>query len=85
MLPPPRFGETHGELRKEAAMERFVAMILGIAAWLAVAGVALSTVNAWSDNNQVLAFLPILAAVVIAWAIGEYVTARVVGAEGKVH
>jgi len=29
------------------------------------------------DKNQILMFLPILAAVVVAWAIGELVTERV--------
>ena len=41
------------------------------------AGVAISVVNAWSDQNQVLAFFPILGAVIVAWAIGEVVTAHV--------
>jgi hypothetical protein len=58
-------------------MDRLAAVSLGIIAWLAVAGVAVSVVNVWGDDNQVLAFLPILAAVVVAWAIGEVVTARV--------
>jgi hypothetical protein len=31
------------------------------------------------DKNQVLMFLPILAAVIAAWAIGEVVTDRVFG------
>lgn len=58
-------------------MERFVALALGVVAWSAVAGVAISVVNAWSDQNQVLAFFPILGAVIAAWAIGEVVTAHV--------
>jgi hypothetical protein len=29
------------------------------------------------DKNQILMFLPILGAVVVAWAIGEVVTERV--------
>jgi len=58
-------------------MERAVALALGILAWTAVAGVAVSVVDTWSDGNQVLAFFPILVAVVLAWAIGEVVTAHV--------
>jgi hypothetical protein len=34
------------------------------------------------DKNQVLMFLPILAAVVLAWAVGEAVTERVFDEEG---
>jgi flagellar biosynthesis protein FliQ len=58
-------------------MERLIALLVGILAWAAVAGIAVSVVNAWSDENQILAFLPIAAAVVVAWAIGEVVTERV--------
>ena len=58
-------------------MERFIALFVGVLAWAAVAGIAVSVVNAWSDENQILAFLPIAAAVIVAWAIGEVVTDRV--------
>jgi len=58
-------------------MQRIGAMALGVAAWLGVAIVAVLVVNAWQDDNQVLAFLPITAAVVVAWLVGEWVTARV--------
>ena len=58
-------------------MERIVAVVLGIAAWAGVAVVAVLTVNAWGDDNQVLAFLPIAAAVVVAWLVGEWVTEHV--------
>ncbi len=60
-------------------MDRVIALALGIVAWAAVAGVAVSAVNAWSEDNQVLAFLPILGAVIVAWSIGEFVTERVFG------
>jgi len=60
-------------------MDKATALVLGIAAWLGVAAVAVLVVNAWQDDNQILAFLPILAAVVAAWAVGEVVTARVFG------
>jgi hypothetical protein len=40
-------------------------------------------VNAWQDENQILAFLPIAAAVVVAWVIGEYVTENVFEKEGE--
>ena len=58
-------------------MGRFIALLVGILAWAAVAGIAVSVVNAWQDENQILAFLPIVGAVVVAWAIGEVVTDRV--------
>ena len=58
-------------------MERLVLLLMGVLAWLGVAVVAVLVVNAWQEENQILAFLPIAAAVVIAWAIGEYVTESV--------
>ena len=58
-------------------MERVSALLVGVLAWAAVAGVAVSVVNAWRDENQILAFLPIAGAVIVAWAIGEVVTERV--------
>lgn len=64
-------------------MMKPTALIAGVLAWVGVAAVALLVVNAWEDDNQVLAFLPILAAVVVAWAIGEAVTHRVFGAWGE--
>jgi hypothetical protein len=63
-------------------MEKALALMLGVAAWLGVAAVAVLVVNFWQDDNQILAFFPILAAVIAAWAIGEAVTARVFGHEG---
>ncbi len=48
-------------------MERFIALLVGVLAWAAVAGVALSVVNAWQDEDQILAFLPIAGAVIVAW------------------
>jgi hypothetical protein len=50
---------------------------MGVLAWAGVAAVAVLAVHFWEDDNQVLAFLPILAAVIAAWAIGEFVTRRV--------
>jgi len=58
-------------------MERLLLLLLGVLAWLGVAIVAVLVVNAWRDENQVVIFLPIAAAVVVAWAIGEYVTENV--------
>ena len=49
-------------------MERLIALLVGILAWAAVAGIAVSVVNAWQDENQILAFLPIAGAVIVAWA-----------------
>lgn len=59
-------------------MERALALAAGIAAWGGVAALAiLIAFNMKEDSQQVLWFLPILGAVVIAWAIGEWVTQRV--------
>ncbi len=49
----------------------------GVAAWAAVASVAILVAFNIGDRNQVLMFLPILAAVAVAWAIGEFVTGHV--------
>jgi hypothetical protein len=54
-----------------------IAFLAGVLAWAGVAAVAVLVVNYWGDDNQVLAFIPILVAVVAAWAIGEVVTERV--------
>ena len=64
-------------------MERLALLLLGVLAWLGVAIVAVLVVNAWSDENQVVIFLPIAAAVVVAWVIGEYVTENVFEKDGK--
>ena len=66
-------------------MERAIALLLGIAAWTGVAVVAVLVVNAWQDENQILAFLPIAAAVVLSWGIGEVVTERVFGRQEEVR
>ena len=71
-------GENMHWREKEENVDKATALVVGIAAWLGVAAVAVLAVNTWQDDNQVLAFLPILA-VVAAWAIGEAVTARVFG------
>jgi hypothetical protein len=42
-----------------------------------VGALSVLMVELFQDDNQVLAFIPILVAVVAAWAIGEVVTARV--------
>ena len=58
-------------------MTKLTALLLGIIAWAAVAALAVVIAFNIDDKNQVLMFLPILAAVVVAWAIGEAVTERV--------
>ena len=63
-------------------MERLVLLLLGVLAWLGVAVIAVLVVNAWQDENQILAFLPIAAAVIVAWVIGEYVTENVFEKDG---
>ncbi len=57
-------------------MSKLVALVIGIAAWAGVATVASLIVFNIGDKNQVFMFLPILAAVVAAWGIGELVTER---------
>ena len=58
-------------------MNKVLALVAGVAAWAAVAVVAVLIVFNMGAKNQVLMFLPILAVVVAAWAIGELVTERV--------
>ena len=58
-------------------MNKVVALVLGVTAWAAVAALAVIMVEFVADDNQILAFFPILAGVVVAWAIGEAVTDRV--------
>ena len=53
------------------------ALLLGVAAWAAVGALAVVIAFNMGNKNQVLMFLPILAAVVVAWGIGEAVTERV--------
>ncbi|MEX2160103.1 MAG: hypothetical protein WEB04_11940 [Dehalococcoidia bacterium] len=64
-------------------MDRLVLLLLGVLAWLGVAVIAVLVVNAWEDENQILAFLPIAAAVIVAWGIGEYVTENVFEKDGE--
>jgi len=64
-------------------MNRTMALMAGLAAWAAVAVVAALLVFNIGEKNQILMFLPILAAVVVAWAIGEVVTERVFGGHGR--
>ncbi len=63
-------------------MTKVTALALGVAAWAAVAALAVLTAFNMGDKNQILMFLPILAAVVVAWGIGEAVTERVFHDEG---
>jgi uncharacterized membrane protein len=58
-------------------MNKVLALAAGVTAWAAVAVVAVLIVFNMGAKNQVLMFLPILAVVVAAWAIGELVTERV--------
>jgi hypothetical protein len=69
---------------KEGDVNRVLTLAAGVAAWAAVAAVAALIVFNVGTKNQVLMFLPILAVVVAAWAIGELVTERVFnGREGE--
>ena len=58
-------------------MTKLTALTLGVAAWAGVAALAILITFNMGDKNQVLMFLPILAAVIVAWGIGEAVTERV--------
>lgn len=58
-------------------MDKIFALALGVAAWAAVAVLAVLIVFNIGEKNQVLMFLPILVGVLAAWAIGEAVTERV--------
>lgn len=58
-------------------MNKLVALTVGVGAWAAVAVVASLLVFNMGGKNQILMFLPILAVVVGAWAVGEIVTERV--------
>ena len=58
-------------------MTKLAAFLCGLAAWAAVAGISVVIAFNIGDKNQVLMFLPILAAVFAAWAVGEVVTERV--------
>ena len=58
-------------------MNRIVLLFAGVAAWAGVAAVAVLITFNMGDKNQILMFLPIVAVVLAAWAIGEVVTERV--------
>jgi hypothetical protein len=58
-------------------MNKVLALVAGVTAWAAVGATAVLIVFNMGAKNQVLMFLPILAVVVAAWAIGELVTERV--------
>lgn len=58
-------------------MTKLTALALGVAAWAGVAALAVLITFNMGDKNQILMFLPILAAVIVAWGIGEAVTERV--------
>jgi uncharacterized membrane protein len=64
-------------------MRSSLALLAGVLAWAGVAAVAVLMVQFFEDDNQVLAFIPILVAVVIAWAIGEAVTREVFEEEAR--
>jgi uncharacterized membrane protein len=58
-------------------MNRVLLLLMGVAAWAGVALTAVLITFNIGEKNQILMFLPILAAVVVAWGIGEVVTERV--------
>jgi len=58
-------------------MNRILLLLVGVAAWAGVALTAVLITFNIGEKNQILMFLPILAAVVVAWGVGELVTERV--------
>ena len=58
-------------------MNRVLLLLMGVAAWAGVAVTAVLITFNIGEKNQILMFLPILAAVVVAWGVGEVVTERV--------
>ena len=52
-------------------MTKLVALILGVSAWAGVAVLAVLITFNIGDKNQILMFLPILAAVIVAWPSGR--------------
>jgi hypothetical protein len=58
-------------------MSRILLLVMGVAAWAGVALTAVLITFNMGDKNQILMFLPIVGAVVVAWAVGEVVTERV--------
>ena len=58
-------------------MDRILLLLLGVAAWAGVALTAVLITFNIGEKNQILMFLPILAAEVVAWGVGEVVTERV--------
>jgi hypothetical protein len=57
-------------------LTKVTAFLLGVVAWAAVAGISVAIAFNIGSKNQVLMFLPIIAAVFAAWAVGEIVTER---------
>jgi predicted membrane-bound spermidine synthase len=55
-------------------MNRVLLLLLGVAAWAGVALTAVLITFNIGEKNQILMFLPIVAAVLVAWGIGEVVT-----------
>ena len=72
--PPARSVEAQ---KGDSSMNRILLLLMGVAAWAGVALAAVFVTFNIGEKNQILMFLPILAAVVVAWAIGEVVTERV--------
>jgi uncharacterized membrane protein len=75
--------QTKTKHKEDDSMNKAMALMAGLAAWAAVALVAALLAFNIGDKNQILMFLPILAAVVVAWAVGEVVTERVFGGHGR--
>jgi uncharacterized membrane protein len=58
-------------------MSRVLLLVVGVAAWAGVGLTAVLITFNIGEKNQILMFLPIVAVVLVAWAIGELVTERV--------
>ena len=58
-------------------MLKIAAVLGGVLAWAGVAALSVAIAVNIGGRNQVLMFLPIIASVFMAWAVGELVTARI--------
>jgi hypothetical protein len=57
------------------SIERAAAVVLGVAAWVAVAGIAISAVWAWGTSEPLLTIVTVAAGAVVAWRVGRFATA----------
>jgi high-affinity Fe2+/Pb2+ permease len=73
----PAGTKRQGRKGDRRSMSRVLLLLMGVAAWAGVALTAVLITFNIGERNQILMFFPILAAVVVAWGVGELVTERV--------